>query len=193
MSRATNAPTRTPPTSPEAEVKLEKVSTKEKKVSSKSTSTSRQDNQKDVTSATSTTTLLSPRTTPAPQEMPTLKSHQTRRQCSGLKSDKAQCLKVCTTGYPNDVSFFCKNHVDQADFQAAASPVISTPAISRQAESKDKGKVDDKTEDHKQGQGKIEDKIKDHEDKDNEEEGQSPKADAKKIYGSMMYQQSQMR
>ncbi|KAG0287307.1 hypothetical protein BGZ96_008784 [Linnemannia gamsii] len=147
MSRATNAPTWTPSTTPEVEVKLEKVSsTKEKNLSSKSTSTSHQDNRKSDTSAAKATKPLSPRTTPAPQEMTTLESPQTRRRCSGLKSNRIQCLKVCKTGYPEDVPFFCMDHITQAD--SFASPIILTPATSPEAESKNKDKVEDKIEDH---------------------------------------------
>lgn len=59
---------------------------------------------------------------------------------------------MCKTGYPDDLPFFCKDHVDQADSHAAASPAILTPAASPEAESKDKDKVEDKTEEQG-GQG----------------------------------------
>ncbi|KAG0320276.1 hypothetical protein BGZ97_000354 [Linnemannia gamsii] len=146
-------------------------STKEKKLSSKSTSTSSQENRKENTSATKTTTPLTPRTTPAPQEMPTLESHQTRRRCSGLKSNGAQCFKVCKTGYPDDVPFFCRDHIAQEDSFAAASPIIPTPAASpatEETESRRKDNVDEKAGGHGG-------------DKENEQEDQTHEAVSKPI------------
>ncbi|KAG0278594.1 hypothetical protein BGZ95_003634 [Linnemannia exigua] len=120
MSRAPKSSTWTPPTSPEVQVKLEKATTKERTNS------------------------------PEPVSASTLDLLQTRRQCDGTKSNGSPCRIECKTGYPDDIPFFCKKHVKQADSYAASSPAIPTPAASPEVESRDKDTVQDQDEENHQ-------------------------------------------
>ncbi|KAF9127905.1 hypothetical protein BGW39_005489 [Mortierella sp. 14UC] len=80
--------------------------------------------------------------------MPTLDSLQTRRRCDGIKSSGTRCPNVCKTGYLDDVPFFCKTHIKQANSHAASSPIMPTLVASPVVEKKDKDSVYDHVEDN---------------------------------------------
>ncbi|KAF9093025.1 hypothetical protein BGX23_003699 [Mortierella sp. AD031] len=139
MSRAPNSSTWTPPISPEAEVKPARISTKARKLSLESISAPRRGSQKDDTTTTTTTATatLTPRSTPAPEDVPARDAIQTRRLCSGVKRDGSRCLNRRKTGCPEDVPFYCKIHDKQAQSQATLSSTINIPDSSREVGNKD--------------------------------------------------------
>ncbi|KAG0379253.1 hypothetical protein BGX24_001139 [Mortierella sp. AD032] len=162
MSRVPKPSTWSPPTSPEVEVKLEKASTKERTLSPEFVSASARDSRsKDHTPATPTTTPLTPRSTPAFKNMSTFESLQTLRRCDGTASNGSQCVTERNTGYPDDIPFFCKRHIKQADSYAASSPIIPTPAASPEVESRDKDSVQDQGEEiHQDDQSRSADTMR---------------------------------